>query len=392
MIIKSILDTDLYKYTMMYAVVKNFPSLKVKYKFNDRNKISFPKGFADALRFETILMETLKLTHGEKRFLQENLSDILPPTFIDLLDGYHYDSTELNITQDEEGHLEIEIEGYWYRTILWEVPLMALISELYFKITGLKADLFDKTLVANDTDKAHKLLKSGTFFADFGTRRRYSYDNQDRIIKLFKKEGGNRFVGTSNIHFAHKHGLKCTGTMAHEYIMVYGAVYGYKMANSMALNDWIDTYNGNLGTALSDTYTTDVFFDTFDMKMSKLYDGVRHDSGCPFKFADKVIAHYKSMGIDPMTKTIVFSDALTTELALSIKSYCIGKIKCSMGIGTHFTNDLKIFGITSLNMVIKISEVQVNGTWANAVKLSDDLGKTTGVIEEVNLCKQTLKL
>ena len=389
MIIKSILDTDLYKLTMQHAVIKHFPTLKVKYKFTDRNKISFPDGFDEDIMSEVKLMEKLFLTRSEKDFLNQKCGDFLPPTYVDFLQGFRYDSNELNVSLDKDNKLEIEIKGYWYRTINWEVSLMALISELYFKKTGQKVDLFDVDNVANDLDKAWLMIEHNTYFADFGTRRRYSYENQDRIVQLFMRKGGHNFVGTSNVHLAHKYNIKPIGTMAHEWIMVHAALYGYKMANTTSLENWVDVYGGRLGTALSDTYTTDVFFKTFDTKLAKLFDGVRHDSGDAFEFTDKVIAHYESLGIDPTTKTIVFSDGLNTKLATEIKEYCVGKIRSSFGIGTHFTNDL---GVTPLNMVIKIYQVWINGEWVNAVKLSDNVGKNTGDPEEVALSKQVLHI
>ena len=389
MIIKSILDTDLYKLTMQNAVIKHFPNLKVKYKFTDRNKISFPDNFDLDIMSEVKEMEKLFLTRSEKEFLTYKCGDFLPPTYIDFLEGFRYDSSELNVKLDENNKLEIEITGYWYRTINWEVSLMALISELYFKQTGQRVDLFSVDNVAHDLEKAWLMVDHNAFFADFGTRRRYSYENQDRIIQLFMRKGGDNFVGTSNVHFAHKYNIKPIGTMAHEWIMAHAAIYGYKMANTLALENWVDVYGGRLGTALSDTYTTDVFFRTFDTKLSKLFDGVRHDSGDPFEFTDKVIAHYKSLGIDPMSKTIVFSDGLNTKLATEIKEYCVGKIKSSFGIGTHFTNDV---GVIPLNMVIKISQVWVNGEWVNAVKLSDNVDKNTGDTTEVILSKQVLNI
>jgi len=389
MIIKSILDTDLYKLTMQHAVIKHFPNLKVKYKFTDRNKISFPDGFDQDIMSEVKLMEKLFLTISEKDFLNQKCGDFLPPTYVDFLNGFRYDSNELNVTLDKDNKLDIEISGYWYRTINWEVSLMALISELYFIKTGQKVDLFGVDNVANDIEKARMMIAHNAFFADFGTRRRYSYANQDRIVQLFIKEGGSNFVGTSNVHLAHKYGIKPIGTMAHEWIMVHGALYGYKMSNTIALENWVDVYGGRLGSALSDTYTTSVFFRTFDTKLSKLFDGVRHDSGDAFEFTDKVIEHYKSLGIDPTTKTIIFSDGLNTKLATEIKEYCVGKIRASFGIGTHFTNDL---GVKPLNMVIKISQVWVNGEWVNAVKLSDNVGKNTGDPDEVALSKKVLHI
>lgn len=389
-IIKSLLDTDLYKLTMQNAVIQHFPRLFVKYRFTDRNKISFPDGFDKVLMDNIKDMESLFLTKSEKQFLNEKCGSYLPPTYIDFLEGYRFDSSELKIWLDEDNHLEIEIEGYWYRTILWEVPLMSLISELYFKETGQDINVFDQSILSNDKMKLDNMIGANAYFADFGTRRRYSYINQEKIVSLFSKSKENHnFVGTSNVYLAYKYNLNPIGTMAHEWIMTHAALYGYKMSNTLSLKNWTDTYGGRLGTALSDTYTTDVFFKSFDMKSSKLFDGVRHDSGDPFIFVDKVVEHYKSHGIDPMSKSIVFSDGLDIDLAIKIKKYCVGKIKSSFGIGTHLSNDV---GVKPLNIVIKISEVLVDGVWVNAVKLSDNPGKHTGNVDEVELSKRILNI
>jgi nicotinate phosphoribosyltransferase len=390
MIIKSILDTDLYKLSMGYAVLKHFPRLKVKYKFTDRNKISFPDGFDKDIKSEVENMEQLSLTNDEKNYLSKVCGDFLPPTYIDFLNGYKFDSSELNIWLDKYNKLNIEIQGYWYRTIYWEVPLMALISELYFKKTGQYVDIFSDDVLTNDVEKVWKMNQHNAFFADFGTRRRYSYDNQDKIVKLFNEQGGDNFVGTSNVHLAHKYNIKSIGSLAHELIMTMAAIYGYKMANKMVMDIWLDTYEMNqLGTMLSDTYTTNIFLKSFEYKYASNFNSVRQDSGCPFKFTDKIITFYKSMGIDPMSKTIIFSDGLNIDKAIKIKEYCVGKIKSSFGIGTNLTNDV---GVKPLNMVIKIYQVWVNGEWVDAVKLSDDLGKHTGYITEINICKHVLKI
>jgi len=392
-IINSILDTDLYKLTMMQAVMQHFPELKVRYTCIDRNKIKFPKGLAHQLVFEVHKLKELSLRHDEEKYLRT--LPYLTDLFVSFLRGYKFNPDELHIKQDDEGHLDISIEGYWHTTILWEVTLMSLISELYFKITTEKkrnADVFfiyDDEHQENDKNKAELMLSHNAYYADFGSRRRFSYDNQERVIKNMIDHGSHCFVGTSNVHFAMKYNIKPIGTMAHEWIMAIGAMYGYKMSNEIAFKLWSETYGGNLGIALTDTYTTSAFFDSFDMKLSKLFDGMRHDSGDPYEFADKCIAHYKSMDIDPMSKVLIFSDGLTVTEAVKIKEYCVGKIKCSFGIGTHFTNDV---GETSLNIVIKISEVFVKGHWIPAVKLSDNVGKNTGDPKEVQLCKDILRV
>jgi len=392
-IIKYLTDTDLYKLTMQQAVIQHFPELKVRYKFIDRNQMKFPKGFAHALIYQVFQMKDIHLRDREETYLRS--LPFLTDLYVDFLKGYSYDPNELTIKQDDEGYLTIDIEGYWYKSILWEVSLMGLISELYFKIVKEdeihqgKLFLYDEKFHAIDQVKAERMVKHNAYFADFGTRRRFSYDNQVRVVKNLKKFSKHCFVGTSNVRLAMQENIKPIGTMAHEWIMTIGAIYGYKMANDIAFKKWTETYGGDLGIALTDTYTTDVFFDSFDMKSSKLFDGLRHDSGDPYEFADKCIAHYKKMNIDPMSKVLVFSDGLNTKEAVKIKEYCVGKIKCSFGIGTNFTNDI---GVKPLNIVIKISEVFVKGHWIPAVKLSDNLGKNTGDPKEVQLCKDLLRI
>ena len=386
-IINSILDNDLYKFTMQYAVFKLFPWLKVRYKFTDRKNLSYPNGFDAKIREQIVMLSQLKLLPDEKNFLSTKLGKFLPPTYIDFLSGYQFDPSEVSVSLNKDNKLNITIQGYWYRTILWEVVLMAIISELYFIDSCQTVDIElnrDRDLIKLNYLKSHN-----SYFADFGTRRRYSFKNQERIVKLFSENGGHNFVGTSNVYLAYTYDLKCIGTHAHEWFMGHAALYGYKMANKMALENWVNVYRGDLGIALSDTYTTDVFFKSFNTQFSKLFDGVRHDSGNPFEFTDKVIKHYNSLGIDPMSKVIVFSDGLNYELANELKEYCVGKIKCSFGIGTHFTNDV---GVDVMNMVIKLYQVYIDGHWVNCVKLSDNEGKHAGNEEEVELSKKILNL
>ncbi len=385
--INSLIDNDLYKFTMQNAVIKIFPRAKVRYQFINRGKTEFPEGFAEQLRKEIAKLAELSLTQDEKEFFQKNCP-YLDPTYLDFLAGYRFDPSELGVIQNG-GDLQISIEGYWYRTILWEVPLMALISELYFKMTHQK--IYDETKIIDIArKKATGFNLLGVSVADFGTRRRYSFENHDRIVKALKNYGKPSFIGTSNVYLAKKHNLIAVGTHAHEWFMFHAAKYGYKMANKLALENWVKVYRGDLGIALSDTFTSDVFFHSFDTKFAKLFDGVRQDSGDPIEFADKTIKHYQSLKIDPLSKTIIFSDGLNPETVEKITKHCRGKIKISFGIGTNFTNDV---GVTPLNIVIKITEAKPEGQdWIHTVKLSDTKGKYTGDENSIKLCKEVLNI
>jgi len=385
--ILSILDNDLYKFTMQNAVIKHFPRAKVMYKFINRGKTPFPSGFAKELRNSVQAMKDLQLTQEEKNFILEKCS-FFDPAYVDFLFGYRYDPGEVGVIQENED-VQISIEGYWYRTILWEVPLMALVSETYFKLTGQKIypEMKIEEIVKNKIS-GYKMLDVKV--ADFGTRRRYSYSIHNLVVQTLKNYGGNSFVGTSNVHFAQKYGLVPIGTHAHEWFMYHAAQFGYKQANKIALENWVKTYRGDLGIALSDTFTTEVFFRSFDTKFAKLFDGVRHDSGDPYEFADKTIEHYQKLRINPLSKTIVFSDGLNPEEVEKISKHCRGKIGMSFGIGTNFTNDV---GVKPLNIVIKIVEATPEGQNPTpTVKLSDVKGKNTGLSKAVDLCKMVLEI
>lgn len=384
MIIQHITDNDLYKFTMQNAVINKFPLSKVRYKFINRGTELFPEGFADRLRQEVEQMASLKLTAEEYEFMK-NKCYYLSPSYLDFLAGYRYDPSEVKISQ-LNGKLSVEIEGYWYKTILWEVPLMAIISELYFEITGQNIKSWDSA-DNNTISKAERYRALGVKVAEFGTRRRYSYQNHDKVLGILKRYAPDTYVGTSNVYLAMKYNNTPIGTHAHEWFMYHAARFGVKYANRAALDNWVNVYRGDLGIALSDTYTTEVFFRDFDTLFAKLFDGVRHDSGDPIEFAQKTINHYKSLRINPMSKTIVFSDALNPELVERIAEFCKGKIGMSFGIGTNFTNDV---GVKPLNMVIKLSHVLTNGQWTEVVKLSDNPIKHTGNAEIVGRIKAEL--
>lgn len=387
MIINSILDNDLYKFSMMQAVMHKFPRAKVKYEFINRRGTEFPAGFGERIKEEIKNMESLYLNASEEKWLKNNCR-FLDPILFGYLKGYRYDSSNVKIYQNG-GDLQISIKGLWVDIILWEVPLMAIISELYFKEVG-EHPWDETTRINNNKEKYQKFRENGAHFADFGTRRRFSFDVQKEFVENAIRYAPNNFVGTSNVYLAYEFNTKAIGTHAHEWFMFHATKYGYKMANRLAMENWTDVYRGDLGIALSDTFTTDVFFRSFDKKFAKLYDGVRHDSGDPLVFADKVVDHYNSLGIDPKSKTIIFSDSLNVEKAIEIKNHCRGIIKCSFGIGTNFTNDV---GVKPLNMVIKLTSAKPEGDdWHHCIKLSDSKGKHTGDLKEIEMAKYFLNI
>jgi len=388
-IIKSLLDNDLYKFSMQYAVIKLFPRAKVRYTFIIRSKVDFPENFAKEVREQIQAMSNLRLTPEERKFFSEKCKYI-DPTYFHFLAGYQYDPSEVGVIQTG-GELQISIEGYWHTTILWEVPVLAIVSELFFKMTGEKIKS-EVERHENNQKKAALFSYSNVKVADFGTRRRYSFEVQREMVEDFSQRmHAPLFVGTSNVYLAFLYNLTPIGTEAHEWFMFHGAKYGFQQANELGLKHWADVYQGDLGTALPDTYTTDAFLKAFGKKYAKLYDGVRQDSGDVYEFANKIIAHYKKLGIDPLDKTIVFSDSLDPEKAKEINHWCNGVIKCSFGIGTNLSNDV---GVKPLNMVIKMTAAKPTDEdeWIPTIKLSDVEGKHTGDLKMIETCKYLLNI
>ena len=385
MIINYFTDNDLYKFTTMNAVQKLYPGAMVRYTFINRGRTLFPDGFADKLREEVNSFAGLALTKEEERFLVTRCY-FFDPVFIDLLKGFRFDPAEVSIKQ-KDGNLDVEIEGLWYRTVLWEVPLLALISELFFLIKGEKPGEVE----VRASEKARKLNDIKAEYSDFGTRRRFSFDVHDSVIKTLKNNSTFFFKGTSNVYLAMKHNLTPIGTHPHEWFMFHASRYGYRSANARALDAWVDVYKGNLGIALSDTYTSDNFFSSFSTLHAKLFDGIRQDSGDPLAFTDKAVEFYRDNRIDPATKTIVYSDALDPDKIKGIKKYVSRRIHDVYGIGTNLTNDV---GVRPLNIVIKLtgSGQGIYDDYHPVVKLSDDPGKYTGDPEEIKLCKAILNL
>lgn len=377
----SLLYTDLYKLTMQHLVYTLFPRAIARYEFINRDNTPFPAGSAEQLRIELQACSNICLTENEKSFLLKRCK-FLPPTYIDFLSGFKLDPSEVGIIQ-KDGKLEISIEGYWYRTIAWEVRLLAIISNIYYKLSNQIVDLDSPALTEKNQKKASLFKTHNIKFADFGTRRAYSPENHEKVIRDLKDYAGDSLVGTSNTYLAMKYDLKPIGTYAHEFISAVGALKGYKHANAEAMEAWSYVYQGDLGIALTDTFGTNSFLNDFSTKYAKLFDGVRQDSGDPLVFADKIIAHYEKLGIDPLDKTIVFSDGLNPEEVIKIYNYCKGKIKMSFGIGTDLTNSV---GVKPLNMVIKL--VGINDM--PVIKLSDVAGKHTGDKETIELVKKLI--
>ena len=238
-------------------------------------------------------------------------------------------------------------------------------------------------------EKADILAQNNIIFADFGTRRRYSFSNHKSLINDLLSVEQNTLIGTSNVHLAKEFNIKPIGTMAHEWFMFHAVRSGYKMANTTAQDAWVKVFRGDLGIALTDTFTTDMFLSTFDSYYARLFDGVRQDSGDPFVFTDKLIRHYEKLNIDPGSKIIVYSDGLDIEKILKIHQNCADRVRDSYGIGTNLSNDV---GVNPLNMVVKMTECRLSSHYPRhkTVKLSDDKGKHTGDPEELQNCVQCI--
>lgn len=387
-IIKSILDTDLYKFSTGYAYAKLFPRARGRFAFVDRDNTVYPKGFDRLLREEIALMTELKLTDEEADFLGRECP-YLPPFYIDYLRGYQFDPSEVNVYLDEEGHLQISAEGLLYRITLWETPILAIVSELYYRVMGEHPDL--DHVRTSTIEKARMMKANGLQVSIFGMRRRFSSEIEDLVTQLLKEHAGSSLFGTSNVYYAMKHGIRVSGTHPHEWVQFHAAIYGYKMANYMAMEDWINVYDGDLGTVLTDTYTTGVFMQNFSKKHAMLFTSMRHDSGDPYEFVEKAIKRYQELKINPMLKYIVFSDSLNIPKAIKIKEYCEGRIPTTFGVGTNLTNDVGNNTVPR-NIVMKLVGCQISPRqkWHHCVKLSDVEGKHIGDPQEIELAQKTL--
>lgn len=396
-IINHFTDDDLYKFTMCCAVIENFPRAYVRYRFTDRNNTVYPLGFADELRRQIRLLETLEITDGEIAFMRRRCRYI-PAWFYSFLKGFRYDSRWVSVEQDGDGHLSLMFEGCWSDTILLEVKVLAIISELYYIMTGQAPGLDYVPYHDTSRDKARRMLEAGCVYSDFGTRRRASFEAQDTVVRAMKEcqdsaRFPGRFIGTSNVYLAMKYDLTPVGTMAHELICALAGMYGPQMANNLAMKTWKRTYRGALGTFLYDTYGWRIFSLNFSEDYANMFRGLRVDSGDNFEQLDLIVDKYRSLNIDPREKQVVFSNGLDVDKAIEIQRYAAGKCLPSFGIGTHFTNDFP--GVRPMNIVIKLDAVKITESWpfyCRTCKLSEDKGKYSGDPETVRCFRRLLRL
>src|SRR3989344_3148612 len=384
-IINSLLWTDLYKITMGQAVFHNYPEIEVKYDFINRGKHKFPEGFDKKLRQQIELMAGLSLSTSDLDFLRERCP-FLNEDYLNWFKDYHFDPSEVTINQ-QGGDLSIEMEGPWKRAIYWEVPLMATISQLYFETTGQKPN---KEYTEWAKEKGRMLLKNGAKILEFGTRRSFATAIHKNVLEALIETAkpineGGVLLGTSNVALAKEFNLNPSGTYAHDWVMGHAALFGYKQANRKAMEVWADEYLGRnpnrqafprLGTALPDTFTSEIFLQDFDSKMAEYFTFIRQDSGDPFERGELYVEHFKKIGIDPRSQGILPSDGLDTQTTIALNDCFKAKTQIAFGIGTHFTNDV---GVKPLNIVIKAFAFKLpNGLVIPVCKLSDNKGKESG--------------
>jgi nicotinate phosphoribosyltransferase len=383
MIIHSLLDTDLYKFTMMQVVLHHFPGARVEYRFKCRNPGVDLAQFAGQIRDEVRSLCSLQFRDAELAYLRS--MRFIKSDFVDFLGLFRLNEKYINIIPQPSGELEIRIQGPWLHTILFEIPVLAIVNEVYFRNTQKKPDIDEgrrrlETKITQLQDAGLVDLK----IADYGTRRRFSKDWHEEVLRTLNSRLGAvtpppmqakpgarlpQLAGTSNVLYAMKLGLIPLGTMAHEYLQACQAL-GPRLRDSQifGFESWAREYRGDLGIALSDVYGMSAFLRDFDLYFCKLFDGARHDSGDPFQWGERMLAHYVANRVDPLTKTLIFSDGLTVPRTIELYQQFRGRCQLAFGIGTNLTNDL---GYEPLQIVIKM----INCNGQPVAKLSDTPSK-----------------
>ena len=373
-IINSLLETDMYKFSMGQAIYHQFSDYKTTWTFKCRNKdVHFTREMVEEIGRQIRLYCELRFTENELDYL-ENITWI-KGSYTDFLRLWRPRFEDFSIGTDADCGLTIETFGTWLNTSMYEIPTLAIVNEVYFRMAYDYNDLiadFKERL-----DGKVDMLKSGEYslgaFSEFGLRRRLSAEAQEYAVKRLTEEKfkDSVCVGTSNVYLAKKFNVKPVGTMAHEWIMCVGQgnhKHNPAYSNWYALDAWVKEYGVLNGTALTDAITTDCFLRDFQLTYATLFSGVRHDSGDPYEWGDKMIAHYEELGIDPKTKTLLFSDSLDFKRANDLNAYFRDKIKVAFGIGTFISNDTKV---PPLNIVMKTTAC--NGM--DVAKISDVSGK-----------------
>lgn len=400
-IISHLTDNDAYTFSCQYYVLQKYPRAEVEYTFFDRNHTVYPKGFTALVEEQLGYMPQVMITSEEIEFMKKKMY-YLPEWYFTFLRGYRFNPHEVTVSQDEQGHLDITVRGKWYSAIMWEMPVLSIVSELMHNLRG-ERDAYDPKREAERTrQKAVEILKNGLVLGDMGTRRRFSFDHHDMVLRVMKEvyeqggyddEGGHhrwsgRFTGTSNVYLAMKHHLTPIGTMSHQLIQFEENVSGVFECNFNVMKKFSDVYDGDNGIYLYDCFGDKVFFNNLSKRMAMMFVGLRVDSGDENEQTDKIIEKYESLGINPATKQVVYSNGLDIEKAIRIHKYVNGRMQDSYGVGTFLTCD--VANAEPMNIVVKLtrSRITEKREWHDCVKLSCDKGKTTGDAEK---CAYLLK-
>lgn len=391
-IIQHFTDNDAYTFSCQYYVMQTYPRAEVEYTFFDRNNTIYPAGFASLLQQQVNLMRQVVITEEEVSFMRQKMY-YLPEWYFTFLRGYRFDPAEVHISQDETLHLHITVRGKWYSTIMWEVPLLSMVSELMHthlgNIDSYQADR--ERLRAKQ--KAAKIFSHGLVLGDMGTRRRLCFAHHDMVIEVMKEvflQGGatakdgtftpwtGKLTGTSNVFLAMKHGLTPIGTMSHQLIEFEENISGIFECNFNVMSKFSDVYDGDNGIYLYDCFGDKVFFNNLSKRMAMMFSGLRVDSGVEEEQIEKIIDKYRSLGINPATKQVVFSNGLNIDRAIEIHRYVANRVQDSYGMGTFLTGDVE--HCKPMNIVIKLtrSRITEKREWHDCVKLSCDKGKTLG--------------
>jgi nicotinate phosphoribosyltransferase len=374
MIIQSLLDTDLYKLTMQQAVLMNYPTVDVRYEFHCRNGYVDLRPCKERITEEIKQLCRLRFQPGDLTFLRE--TGLFNRAYLDALASFQLSFDDVHIT-DTHGQLGITVQGPWWNTILFEVPILAIVNECYFKwlldtqFTDLGKNELHKTAWKKLKQKCQILDTPGVAIRlmEFGTRRRFSRTWQERVVEtLLCDDSSYSLVGTSNVYLAKQFNLSPMGTMAHEWLQAHQALAPLPNFQRAALERWMLTYRGKLGIALTDCIGIEAFCDDFDLLLAKAYDGVRHDSGDPYLWGDRMLTHYHSLGIKPKDKTLVFSDGLNVPKALDLTRRFSRDVQVLCGIGTDLTND---FDLHDLKIVMKMTHCNHQAV----AKITDEPGK-----------------